>query len=93
MSAIRSLSVFGTLYLACLVSLIPGWSLPGLTALLSLLAGFLIGFPADRVVAFWLWASESLRRVKEYRTCVVSTPRLKPEARDWHFIGHIHRRR
>ena len=93
MSALRSLAVFVALYVAIAFGGIALHKIPGATALSFLLAGFLAGFPVDRVYAFWLWASESLRRVKTYRTCVVSTPKLQREDPAWHFVGHIRRHR
>ena len=93
MAAIRSLAVFSALYGACSLGGVVRFTLPGVTALAYLLAGFLVGFPADRLYAFWTWASESLRRVKTYRTCVISTPHLVAEQQTWHFIGHIRHHR
>jgi hypothetical protein len=88
-ATLRSLAIFGALYLAVLIHLVPVLNLPGLSAAIYLAAGFLVTFPIDRVRAFYRWASESRKLVRTYRTCVVATPKLVCEAPDWHFVGTI----
>ncbi len=89
MPTLRSLAVFTALYLASLVCMVPGADVPGLSGAIFGVAGFLFVFPIDRVRAFYLWASESLRVVREYRTCVVTSPALMAEDPEWHYIGVI----
>jgi hypothetical protein len=93
MATLRSLAFFAALYLAFVISWLPLLASPSASAFSYLLAGALLGFPVDRVYVFWIWASESLRRIESYRTCVIATPRLQTEQRNWHLIGHVHRYR
>jgi hypothetical protein len=88
-STLRLVTCFVGLYLAVLVNLAPALNWPGVSGLLYLCTGFLIVFPIDRVRSFYCWASESLKLTHEYRTCVVTTPRLQPEQREWRYIGAI----
>lgn len=93
MSALRSSAFFTALWVAWMINLVPALNLPGISAFVYFVAGFLIGFPVDRLYALWLWASESLAQIKDFGPCVVSTPRLKREHHAWRFLGLIKERR
>ena len=92
MKTLRSLALFGVLYAATVRHAAP-LELPALGTALCLAVGFLAVFPVDRLRAFLLWGSESLKLVRESRTCVISSPWLKQERRDWRFIGHVKQKR
>ena len=93
MEALRSVAVFTALYVAVVLNGVPVPDIPGLRAAVYLIAGFLMAFPVDRVRTLMLWAGESLKLVREFRTCAISSPWLKREQRDWRFIGALKERR
>lgn len=91
--ALQAVAVFSALYGVVLVSGVPALGVPGLQALVALVAGFLLAFPVARLPGFLLWAAEAQSRAQEYRTCVLSSPGMKREARHWRLIGAIRERR
>ncbi len=93
MATLRSVAFFIVLYAGTLATLHPALDVPGLSALFFLASGILASFPVDRIHAFFLWASESLRPIREYRTCAIATPSLKREPAHWHLLGTIKERR
>jgi hypothetical protein len=93
MSALRCIAFFTALWAAWMINLVPMLNWPGISALIYFAAGFLIGFPADRLYGLWVWVTESLSQIKDFGPCVVSTPRLKRELPTWRLLGYIKERR
>ncbi len=93
MPAIRSVSVFSVLYVLVMVNCTPLAHMFGIKAACAIVAGFVIGFPIDRVSSLFLWLSESKRLTQSYRTCIITAPWLMSEKRDWRFLGTVKEKR
>jgi hypothetical protein len=86
--ALRGVTVFGLLYVCVLLAVCPGVRVPGVSALVYFVTGFLALFPIDRVPALAVWLAEATP-LRDYKSAIVANPRLVAEQREWRFLGTI----